>query len=109
MNIAHGSASSNTQGNVARVIGREQAKRIILAQRGKFFAVDFIKKNGEARTLNGRRGVRKHLRGGEMRYNPSEHGLLIVWDKQKRDYRAANMRTMTGIRAGGVRYIVNGD
>jgi len=54
---------------------------------GKWFRVDFVKKNGEKRKMICRSGVKKHLRGGKMAYDPTERGLKVVFDAQKRAYR----------------------
>lgn len=37
----------------------------------KIFSAEFVKKNGEHRKIVCRLEVKKHLKGGEMTYNPS--------------------------------------
>ena len=54
---------------------------------GRIFAVDFVKRNGEKRHMVCRFGVRRHLRGGNMSYDPADHMLKVVFDMQKRAYR----------------------
>ena len=51
------------------------------------FTVEFTKKDGTHRVMNCRMGVRKHLKGGDLNYNPVEKGLLTVFDMQKNAYR----------------------
>ena len=46
------------------------------------FSVVFLKKNGEIRRMNCMLGVKKHLKGGKLKYNAKERGYLIVLDTQ---------------------------
>jgi hypothetical protein len=62
------------------------------------FTVDFIKKDGSLRTMNCRLGVRKHLKGGELKYNPTERNLLPVFDMVKQGYRMINVSTIKEVR-----------
>lgn len=71
---------------------------------GTIFSCDFIKKDGSARTMTCRLGVKKHLRGGELPFDPVEKGLLPVFDMQKQDYRMINLKTVTEIRVAGKVY-----
>lgn len=51
---------------------------------GTIFSVDYIKRTtGEPRTMVCRLGVKSHLRGGELPYDPVEKGLLPVYDVQE--------------------------
>jgi len=38
--------------------------------------------------------LKKHLRGGELPYNPREKALLPVFDMQSNEYRMINTRTI---------------
>jgi len=67
----------------------------------KIFTVLFIKKDGTLREMNCRLGVKKHLRGGELKYNPTERNLLPVYDIQKEAYRIINVNTIQEIRFKG--------
>jgi hypothetical protein len=62
---------------------------------GKFFTIKFIKKNGELRELNGRLGVKKHLKGGELGYDPATFNYIIVFDVVAKGYRTINVDTVT--------------
>ena len=62
---------------------------------GGFFTVTFTKKNGSSRVLNGRLGVKKHLRGGTLNYNPKAFDYIIVYDLVSKDYRTVNLNTVT--------------
>lgn len=78
-----------------------------------FFTVKFIKRTtGELRTMNCRRDVKKHLKGGELKYSPNTKGLVTVWecksldyDKKDAGYRMINLDGVTEIKADGNTYI----
>jgi len=76
---------------------------------GQFFSVEYVKKNGETRILNGRIGVKKSVNGKGLKYNPIERGLLPVYDVRKRNYRMINIKTVRVVRAHGDEIIINGD
>lgn len=54
---------------------------------GRWFSVEFIKKNGEQRRMICREGVHRHLKGGDLKYDPEKYDLRTVWDAEKEDYR----------------------
>ena len=45
---------------------------------GKIFTVTFIKKDLSTRIMNCRLGVTKHLKGGTLKYDPTEKNLICV-------------------------------
>lgn len=65
------------------------------------FSCDFTKKDGSARTMTCRLGVKKYLKEGELPFDPVEKGLLPVFDMTKQDYRMINLKTVTEIRVAG--------
>lgn len=67
----------------------------------QIFSVDFIKKDGSLRKMVARLGVRKHLKGGTLRYNAEEKSLLPVFDMEKQAYRMINISTIQEIRFDG--------
>jgi hypothetical protein len=67
----------------------------------KIFSVDFIKKDGSLRKMVARLGVRKHLKGGTLKYNAEEKSLLPVFDMEKQSYRMINILTIQEIRVDG--------
>lgn len=71
------------------------------AQDGKTFTVEFVKKNGEHRTMNARLGVNKGKTGKGMKYNPTERGLLPVYDMQKKGFRMINFDTIQRVTIHG--------
>mgnify|MGYP000002630702 FL=1 len=72
---------------------REQIIKAIST--GKFFTIKFIKKNGMLRELNGRLGVKKHLKGGSLGYDPKTFNYIIVFDVVNEGYRTVNVDTVT--------------
>lgn len=70
-----------------------------------FFGVTFVKKDDTVREMNCRRGVKKHLKGGELKYSPRERNLLSVYDVQAEGYRMVNVETLLEIRHEGTRYL----
>lgn len=88
--------TSNTKRDILRAIA--------LSQEGKIFTVVFTKKNGEERTLVGRLGVTKHLKGGENTVAEYEQ-YLTVFDMQKQAYRNVNLDTVKSLRCNGVDYM----
>jgi hypothetical protein len=75
--------------------------------KGEFFTVTFVKRtDGSTRTLNGRLGVRKYLKGGDLPYDAAAKELLPVFDAQKGDYRMIDLRSMISAKVGGQEYIV---
>ena len=65
----------------------------------KIFTVTFVKKDGTVRVLNGRRKVTKHLKGGELAYDPIEKGLIPVYDLKSEGYRMINSQTVKEIKS----------
>lgn len=88
------------------IVTKEEAAKLAMNTRGKLFDVVFRKKNGDIRRMNARTGVKKHLKGGELSYDPLEKGLLPVYDVRKKAYRMINLNTITSIRIGKQKYLV---
>jgi hypothetical protein len=70
-------------------------------QNGRIFNITFVKKNGELRQFNARFGVRKHLKGGQMTYNPSDHNYIVVFSLNDNGYRTINVNNITRVAANG--------
>ena len=73
---------------------------VIKNSNGKFLSVTFIKKDGTERTLTGRLGVKKHLRGGVSTLNPETY--ITLYDMTAKGYRAVNRATIQSVTIGGV-------
>ena len=81
---------------------------------GKFVSVDFIKKDGTMRTLTGRAHVHNHVKGGTLAFNPSERGMVVMWESDTRNrknendsgYRMITLSRVLRIRANKKEYKV---
>ena len=73
---------------------------IILNSGGKFVTVTFTKKDGSLRTLTGRMGVTKHLKGGVSTLNADQY--VTIYDIQNNGYRAVNRSTIQSVKCEGV-------
>ena len=69
-------------------------KEKILATNGRFFSVSFIKKDGTERRMTARLGVKKGIKGVGLKFDPSDHNLMVVYDIHKRAYRMINLSTI---------------
>jgi hypothetical protein len=69
--------------------------------KGNFFRATFIKKDGTIREMTARFGVKKHLKGGELKYNPEEQGYIVVFDVEKEQYRTINLNNLISLRYNG--------
>ena len=72
----------------------------IAQSKGKFITVSFIKKDGTARTLNGRIGVTKHLKGGVSTVNTDQY--LVVYDTINTGYRSVNKASIVSVTCEGL-------
>ena len=89
-------------------INREDIFKLIQENRkpNTIFYVVFLKKNGEIRRMSCMLGVKKHLKGGNLKFNPLEKGYLVVLDTNKKAYRMINLNTISNITSKGVEYHV---
>jgi hypothetical protein len=78
--------------------------KIIRKTGGKFFYCEFVKADGTLRKMIGRIGVKKHVTGGGLPYDPKDYNLQVVWDAQKRAYRMLNLLTLKYLRCGDITY-----
>ena len=69
--------------------------------KGNFFRACFLKKDGTVREMPARFGVKKHLKGGELGYNPEALNYIIVFDVEKEAYRTINMDKLIFLRYNG--------
>lgn len=75
----------------------EAIREAVKKANGRIFSVEFVKKDNTVRKMVCRTGVKKHLKGGELAYDPIEKGLLAVFDMEKAEYRMINLRTIINI------------
>jgi hypothetical protein len=70
----------------------------ILSKGNRMFSVTFIKKDGSLRRMVARLGVRKGVKGIGMSFNPSDKGLMVVFDMHKREFRMINLETIVELK-----------
>ena len=92
---------------MVRIISRKDAVDRIVKSRGRVFTARFKKRTtGEERTMNCRLGVTKHLKGGELKYNPAEKNLVGVFDMQKKGYRMIDVDGLTNLTVDGEEFVI---
>jgi hypothetical protein len=69
--------------------------------KGKFFRACFIKKDGTIREMTARFGVKSHLKGGELTWNPEAFNHIVVFDVEKEAYRTINLDKLIYLRYNG--------
>ena len=88
-------------------VDRKMTKEILTKVTGsEIFTAEFIKKDGSRRVMNCRKGVKKHLAGGKLKYNAIERNLLPVFDMQKQAYRMLNIDTLQLLKTKGKEYLI---
>lgn len=80
--------------------------KMILDSDGKFVTVEFIKKDGSLRTINGRLGVKKYLKGGVSKLDPKE--FITIYSMADKGYRAINRDTILSVTVEGYTVTKNG-
>ncbi len=76
--------------------------RLIDSTKGKFFTVDFTKKDGTLRTMTCRLGSTSKLKSGVNKTD------IVVYAATRHQYTIINLNTIFRIRAGGTYYTVEG-
>ena len=77
-----------------------QIADFIAQSKGKFITINFIKKDGTVRKLNGRIGVTKHLKGGVSTVNTDKY--LVLFDMHTAGYRSVNKDTIVSVTCEGL-------
>lgn len=78
---------------------------IIEESNGKFVSVVFTKKDGTLRSLNGRIGVVKHLKGGKSTVDHDKY--LVLFDVINGGYRCVNRETIQRVTVDGIIHFAN--
>lgn len=82
-----------------------------LAATGQFCTVTFVTKDGTEKTINGRTGVKKYLKGGSPRTEQTEKDYILIWTrKDSRKFDAPrNVRRdkIVSIKAHGIKGVKN--
>ena len=74
---------------------------------GRIFQAYSVKADGTMRKMVCRRGVRSHVTGGGLRYNPDDHGLLVVFELSKKQYRTFKIDRLVSFNISGETFIVD--
>ena len=91
-----------------KTINKRDILPLLEKNKSNIFSVVFLKKDGSIRRMLCRFGVKKHLKGGKLAFDPRERKLLVVFDMQKEAYRMINLETISNITMKGVDYYVKG-
>jgi len=83
-------------------IDRMKLRRLINNANGKFFTVDYRKKDGTLRTMTCRLCSTSKLKSGVNKTD------IVVYEAIKGEYRTINLSTIFRVRAGGTYYTVEG-
>jgi len=88
---------------MSNTLTKDEAKRKVEDYDGsQVFTVTFVKRStGEKRVMNCRKGVVKHLKGGEQKYDPAKKNLVTVFDMQKGQYRTIALESIMKIAMQG--------
>lgn len=92
---------------VFKAISKVVAVELINKSKGRIFSVTFKKKDNTIRVMNCRLKVTKHLKGGELAYDPTLKGLKSVFDMHNKEYRMINLETIKRLSINGEHYIVD--
>jgi len=84
----------------------ENAEKLIKSSNGSIFSCEFVKGDGSIRKMTCRLGVKKHLKGGTLSYDPSELNMIPVFDLTKRDYRMIRLDTLRSLTMDGRTFAV---
>lgn len=83
-----------------------QAKDFITNSNGRFFRVDFTKKDGSIRVMVCRTGVKKYVNGIGLKFNPRDFNLLTVFDVTIQQYRMINLNSINKLNINNEQYEV---
>ena len=95
-----------TERKVNPIEWRRAAEFLQNETQGRIFSAYFRKQNGAMREMTCRRGVKAHLSGGDLPYDPKPKLLLPVFDMHLGKYRMVNLRTLVSFNIGGETFIL---
>lgn len=87
-------------------IGKIKAAELINNSKGRIFTATFIKKNGEERVMNCRKGVQKGVKGTGKNSTESL-GMINVYDMQERGFKKLNLQEVISLKINKESYKVN--
>lgn len=77
----------------------QKVRNTVKKTNGKFFTVNFLKKDGSERTMLCRTHVKKHLRGGKK---TTPETAITVYSINDKGYRCFYPDTVMGIKCGNI-------
>jgi hypothetical protein len=77
---------------------------LILGSAGRFVTVVFEKKDGSLRTLTGRMGVTKWLKGGKSTLDADQ--FITIYDVVNKGYRAINRDSIMSVTINHQQHVV---
>lgn len=95
-----------TQNTIQQIPARRAFEFLWNETEGRMFSAYFRKKDGTMRQMVCRRGVKAHLRGGNLPYDPKPLRKLPVFDMNVRDYRMVSLDTLVSFNIGGETFIL---
>lgn len=98
-----------------QTITPQQAETLLRGlKNGTIYSVTFVKKDGSIRLMNSIKGTRKGVTGEGLKFDPTEKGLIPVYDLQLRNkgtdehkcWRMVNVNTLQRVVVDKTEYIV---
>jgi len=97
----------NATATTTHEIPRRRAMEFLTNEtQGRIFSAYFQKRDGTMRTMVCRRGVKRHLAGGDLPYDPRPRLLVPVWDMRTKNYRTVNVGSLVSFRIGDETFVV---
>ena len=72
---------------------------------GKFFGLEFVKRDGSVRTMQARLGVAKYLAGGTKAYDDAAKGIVTVYSTDAGGYRSVRLDSIRTLTVRGTTYV----
>ncbi len=88
-------------------ITRDMIDTILHTAGTRFMSVEFMKKDGTIRPLQGHLKVKKHLKGGTSSIS-NNNDLVSIYDMRSKGYRCFSKSRLQRIRVDGNIYTVTG-
>jgi hypothetical protein len=93
--------------DIKQITVGQASELIVSMNKQDIFYVEYTKRTtGELRKMTCRKGVKKHLKGGEKAYSDREYDLMTVFDMDKVGYRAINLREVKRLTINKEQFIV---
>lgn len=99
-------AKPATKTATTNTIGRVEAATLVKNTNGKIFSATYIKKDGSERTLTGKLGVTKGVKGTGTSPDVSSIGMVRLYDMVGKGWKMLNLQTVSQVKTGGRTYRV---